>query len=143
MVDKAEYTVTLHVTCQHPPRGGDFGVQDKDKRLHPPMSMNGDVWVFECAVRVKQSEKTGMPNFLGEFAHGTADERFLYLSLRSHDGADDAWIKRIKVPLKMITWEQVMEAIQHEDSRLACTLDGATSGTVKLLGAGWQVIHGQ
>lgn len=143
-MDKLEYTVTLQVTCQHPPHErGDFGLQDKDKRLHPPTSANVDAWEFECVVRVKKNEKTVMPNFLGEFTHGTADERFLYLSLRSNDCAADAWIKRIKVPLKTITWEQVMEVIRHQDVKLVCTLDGAKSGTVKLLGAGWQVVQGQ
>jgi len=131
----AEYTVTLQVTCQRPPQG-DFGLQDKDERLHPPLSTQDDAAIFECAVRVKQNEKTGMPNFLGEFAHGTADERFLYLSLR---GAGDTWQRRIKVPLKSITWAQVMEAAGRENSKLACAVDSARSGTVKLLGAGWEV----
>lgn len=137
MVDKIEYTVTLQVTCQHPPIGyGDFGLQDKNDRLHPPASTSADAWTFECAVRVKQNEKTGMPNFLREFAHGTADKRFLYLSLR----ANDAYQKRIKVPLKSITWEQVLEAAGSEDSKLACAVNSARTGTVKLLGAGWQMV---
>jgi Family of unknown function (DUF5990) len=141
MADRLEYTVTLQVTCQYPPlQPGDFGLQDKDNRLSPPTSTNADAWTFECAVRVKQNEKTGMPNFLGEFTHGTAEERFLYLSLRSREGASNAWLKRIKVPLKSITWEQVMEAVRHEDVKLACTVEGIKSGMVKLLGVGWQVV---
>ncbi len=136
MADK-EYTITLQVTCQHPPLGhGDFGLQDKNDRLLPPTSTSADACIFECAVRVKQIEKTGMPNFLGEFAHGTAEERFLYLSLR----ANNAYLKRIKVPLKSITWEQVMEAAGRENAKLACAVDSARTGTVKLLGAGWQVV---
>lgn len=132
-----EYTITLQITVQHPPLGsGDFGLQDKDERLHPPISANNNTAIFECAVRVKQNEKTGTPNFLGEFAHGTVDERFLYLTLRPTFGSG----RRIKVPLKTITWAQVMEAVERENSKLACAVDSARSGTVKLLGAGWAVI---
>jgi len=139
MMDKLEYTLTLQITVQRPPIGqGDFGLQDKNNRLYPPAlaSANDDAWTFECAVRVKQNEKTGMPNFLGEFAHGTADERFLYLTLRPMFGSG----RRIKVPLKSITWAQVIEAAGRENSKLACAVDSAKSGTVKLLGAGWEIV---
>jgi hypothetical protein len=62
------------------------------------------------------------------------------LSLRSVDGPEGAWIRRIKVPLKSITWEQVKAAARHAEAWLACTVDGGGSGTVKLLGSGWQVV---
>jgi len=65
----------------------------------------------------------------------------VYLSLRSVDGPEDAWVRRIKVPLKSITWEQVEAAARHADARLACTVDGGGSGTVKLISRGWQVVR--
>jgi hypothetical protein len=63
------------------------------------------------------------------------------LSLRSVDGPEGAWIRRIKVPLKSITWEQVEAAAQHAEARLAGTVEGGGSGTVKLIGSGWQVVR--
>jgi hypothetical protein len=83
---------------------------------------------------------SGPPNFSGALTHGTPADRFLYLSQRSPDGPEAAWIKRIKVPLKSITWEQVAAAARQPTSRLACTVDGGGSGTVKLIGTGWQVL---
>jgi hypothetical protein len=83
----------------------------------------------------------GPPNFSGVFTHGSPQERFLYLSLRSAEGPEDAWIRRIKVPLKSITWEQVEAAARHKEARLACTVDGGSSGTVKLISGGWRLVR--
>lgn len=142
MAAQTEHRVTLEITCLHPPaRQGAFGLQDKNRRLHPPLQEVGGSVVFRCTVRVKREAASDPPNFLGAFTHGTPKERFLYLSLRPADGPDDAWIRRLKVPLKPITWEQVEAAAGHADARLACTVDGAGAGTVKLIRDGWQILR--
>ncbi len=136
MTDQTGLQVTLEITCLRPPVGqGTFGLQDKNERLHPPAPAAGGSAVFHCQVQAKPALAGGPPNFSGAFTHGTPQDRFLYLSLRSADGPEGAWIKRIKVPLKSITWEQVAAA-----ARLACTVDGGGSGTVKLISSGWQVV---
>ena len=141
MTGKTDPQVTLEITCLRPPtRQGAFGLQDKNQRLYPPAQDIGGSAVFRCQVGAKPAPASGPPNFSGAFTHGTPQDRFLYLSLRSADGAEGAWIKRIKVPLKSITWEQVEAAARHADARLACTVDGGGSGTVKLIGGGWQVV---
>ena len=142
MTDQTEPQVTLEITCLLPPtRQGAFGLQDKNRRLHPPVQEAGGSAVFRCQVRAKPAAASGPPNFSGAFTHGTPTDRFLYLSLRSVDGPEEAWIRRIKVPLKSITWEQVEAAARHADARLACTVDGGGSGTVKLISKGWQVVR--
>ena len=143
MTDQTEPQVTLEITCLRPPtRPGSFGLQDKNRRLHPPAQEAGGSAVFRCQVRAKPAAAGGPPNFSGAFTHGTPQERFLYLSLRSADSPEEAWIRRIKVPLKSITWQQVETAARHADARLACTVDGGGSGTVKLISGGWQVVKG-
>jgi len=142
VTDQTEAQVTLEITCLLPPTGqGAFGLQDKNRRLHPPAQEAGGSAVFRCQLRAKPAAASGPPNFSGAFTHGTPQDRFLYLSLRSVDGPEEAWIKRIKVPLKSITWEQVAAAARHADARLVCTVDGGGSGTVKLIGQGWQVVR--
>ncbi len=142
MTEQTEHQVTLEITCLQPPtRQGVFGLQDKNRRLHPPAQEAGGSAVFRCQVRAKPAAASGPPNFLGAFTHGTPQDRFLYLSLRPVDGPEDAWIRRIKVPLKPITWEQVDAAAGHADARLTCTVDGGGSGTVKLISRGWQVVR--
>lgn len=140
MTDQTELQVTLEITCLRPPTGG-FGLQDKNQRLQPPARAVGEAAVFRCQVRAKPAAASGPPNFSGDFAHGTPQERFLYLGLRAGAGPESAWIKRIKVPLKSITWEQVEAAARHADARLTCTVDGGGSGTVKLTSGGWQVVR--
>jgi hypothetical protein len=142
VTDQTEPQVTLEITCLRPPtRQGAFGLQDKNQRLHPPAQAATDSAVFRCQVRAKPAAASGPPNFSGAFTHGTPQDRFLYLSTASEDGPNAAWIRRIKVPLKSITWEQVETAARHADARLACTVDGGGSGTVKLIGRGWQVVR--
>jgi hypothetical protein len=69
---------------------------------------------FTIPLRVEQNAKTGTPNFLGPFTHGTPQERFLYLCWGEwKDGAWDGF-RRAKVPLKQLTWEQVAAAIEQE-----------------------------
>ena len=143
MTDKTDLQVTLEITCLRPPtRPGVFGLQDKNQQLHPAAQGTADSAIFRCQVVAKPAAASGPPNFSGAFTHGTPQDRFLYLSLRSADSPQGAWIKRIKVPLKSITWEQVEVAASHADARLACTVDGAGSGTVKLVSGGWQVVRG-
>ena len=143
MTDQTEPHVTLEITClRAPTRDGAFGLQDNNRRLHPPAQEAGGSAVFRCQVRARPAAAGGPPNISGAFTHGTPQERFLYLSLRSADSPEEAWIKRIKVPLKSITWQQVEAAARHADARLACTVDGGGSGTVKLISGGWQVVRG-
>ncbi len=142
MTDQTEPQVTLEITClRAPTQQGVFGLQDKNGRLLPPTQQAGGSAVFRCQVRAKPAAASGPPNFSGACTHGSPQERFLYLSLRSVDDPEGAWIKRIKVPLKSITWEQVEAAASHKEARLACTVDGGGSGTVKLITGGWQVVR--
>jgi hypothetical protein len=60
---------------------GEFGLQDKAEALHPgAVDAEGRV-VF--AFSLELNEDGAKPNFLGGFAHGPRDGRFLYLSWRN------------------------------------------------------------
>jgi hypothetical protein len=140
MTDKQEYSISFYVSCHHPPYElGEFGLQDKAQQLHPPVKVHELVWEFQCQLRVSKSEKTGMPKFRGNFVQGTSDKPFLYLSLRERNGV--AWIRRIKVPLHVITWEQVRALTQTKNGKFLASIDGTKSGTVELLSNGWQIIE--
>ena len=62
---------------------------------------------FDISLRVKSGPDPERPVFLGEFAHGTPDARFLHLGWKPDR---PGWINRAKVPLAAITWAQVREA---------------------------------
>ena len=84
----------------------DFGVQDKANVLHPGKTERSGHVVFDVVLDMK-TEKTAKPVFLGDFAHGTPKERFLYLSWRNSNGA---YAQRLKLPLGAITWGDIDKA---------------------------------
>ena len=156
---RLERRVRLRVICQRPPSpgqyGAEFGLQDNSTTaewvIHSgqPRS-NGDIH-FECECRVRSHQRTGSPSFLGPFVHGDASQRFLYLSWRPagwRPGQPEppcpTWVRRIKVHLSSITWEQideswtrggVLEAVVPGTGR-----DGGPScASVPLIGGGWTV----
>ena len=82
-----------------------FGLQDKDEVLHRgKVDAEGRV-VFELSLDVKPG--ASQPIFLGDFAHGSPKERFLYLSWRQAHGN---WAQRLKLPLGGISWADLERA---------------------------------
>ena len=155
---RPEQHIRLRVICRKPLQpqryGAEFGLQDNsttvDWVIHAGQSQpNGDVH-FECECRVRPHQRTGLPNFLGPFVHGVASQRFLYLSWRpvgwrpSQPGPPcPAWLRRMKVHLRSISWKQieeltrggVLEAVVPGTGR-----DGGPScASVPLVDGGWTV----
>ena len=156
---RPEQTIRLRVICQRPPApqrpGAEFGLQDNsstaDWVIHAGQTYPGGDVHFECGCRVRPHPRTGSPSFLGPFVHGDASRRFLYLSWRpagwrprQPDPPCPAWLRRIKVHLSSIRWEQIEESV-----RSGGVLEAAVPGTgrdggpscasVPLVGGGWTV----
>lgn len=121
-----ERVVRLQIRCINPPVGV-FGLQDKNRRLSTGQPQPDRSLLFECELRAKQSAD-GTPAILGAFAHGTSTDRFLYLTLLRDDTDQAEIVKRIKVKLSSITWEQI-----EQGSVLQATVDGRGAASVKLL----------
>lgn len=132
--------IKLRIICLNPPeQDADvyFGLQDKSNDLKPGTPREDGALVFTCELKTAAGEGTEVPNFTGSFTHGTPKERFLYLSYGSQAGGVWNWMKRIKIPLKEITWEQV-ETAANDNHVLEATVDGRQAATVKLI-EGWKV----
>ena len=133
-------TVHLRLICQNPPpaqRDGRpviFGLQDKDRVLQPGRHTGDGSLVFECDVNAIPGAD-GTANIRGKFAHGPAAGRFLYLGLRYADAKDDDWIRRLKIPLSGITWEQA-----NSGKTLEAKVDGHRAGSVALIGGAWKTL---
>lgn len=156
---RPEQRIRLCVICQRPPPpqryGAEFGLQDNsttaDWVIHAGQTYpSGDVR-FECECRVRPHQSTGSPNFLGPFVHGDASKRYLYLSWRpvgwrpsQPDPPCPAWLRRIKVQLSSISWEQIEESVTRDGVLEAIVpgtgRDGGPScASVPLVGGGWTV----
>ncbi len=84
-----------------------FGLQDTSGALHPGVTEADGAVTFAFSLEVKTGH-TGVPIFLGPFAHGPPGKRFLYLGWRNHDGA---FAQRLILPLSPIGWDQVRGAL--------------------------------
>lgn len=133
----ANQTVPLRVICVNPPPGT-FGLQTKAREIVEGELLPDGRLQFLLELRVKQTA-TGQPNFTGPAAHGSANERFLYLMLQDDAGSEVRIVKRIKVHLKTITWAQVEAVRANPGAFLEAAVDGRGAASVPLLGDGWTV----
>ncbi|MDZ4767078.1 MAG: DUF5990 family protein [Chloroflexota bacterium] len=135
MADKL--TVKLRLIVLHPPSedGAIFGLQDQSGALRAGSAVTEGL-AFDCTLNAVEMDD-GSANFTGDFAHGTLKDRFMYASTAdpAHPGE---WVRRIKVPLRGITWAQV-EAAVRDDQRLTGRVDGRRSALVSMLGKGWEI----
>ena len=129
-----EREVTLRVIVERPPGGVDIGVQEghgNDYKTVQTQKFTKQDLQFEFPIRVKEG-KNGQPNFLGSFAQGPANSRFIYLDIGTYAGQTNTqWSRRLKIPLTGITWpmiEQASDASVIMEARVACTgKDGGPS----------------
>ncbi|HTD97727.1 MAG TPA: DUF5990 family protein [Mucilaginibacter sp.] len=139
--------LTLRIILENPPSGIDFGLQ----------SGNGNNYItvqrqrsgindlnFEFEIKVKKTVE-GKPNFLGPYAQGTIDDRFVYIDIGTYAGhSDSVWGRRLKVPLKSISWADIEQATTGANKILETRVPGTardgspTCATVKPFG-GWYV----
>lgn len=138
-----ERQVTLRVIVEKPPGGVDIGVQEghgNDYKTVQKQRFTKQDLRFEFPIRVKEG-KNGQPNFLGAFAQGPANSRFIYLDIGTYAGQTNTpWGRRLKIPLAGITWpmiEQASDASVIEVRVPGTGRDGGpTCGTVKQF-SGW------
>ena len=134
--------IQLRILCRVPPpateRGNptEFGLQDKQRLLHAGMAQDETALMFVCDCTVKGTPGEGMPRLGGPFVHGTVAEPFVYLAWRHADAPVGAWIRRMKIPLKQISWDDVA-AVEGIDRYLLATIDAFGSRVTAILPEGW------
>lgn len=102
--------LTLHIHLRQPPAGVLFGLQkgggNNYETVQKQLSADKNL-LFTVVVNLKTG-KDGGPDFSGPFVHGKPGERFIYLDIGTLAGqTDSVWTRRLKVPLRDITWEMV------------------------------------
>ena len=140
------YEVTLRVNVLEPLAGVNMQVQQGKDRLLPPAKVTAGRIFFEFAVKVDLS--SGTPNFLGAFAQGPKNARFIYVNSGTYAGQPDSgWGRRAKISLMKITAEQVRHVARSPGGRLEVTVHGVgrdggpVCANVKSAADGWQVIN--
>ena len=141
-----EREVSLRIVVERPPAGVFFALQkgsgNNYETVQTVESKSADLH-FEFEVRVREG-KDGRPNFLGPFVQGPTHERFVYLDIGTCAGQTNTpWSRRLKIPLRGITWELIAQAEKSSSAALEARVAGTgkdggpNCATVKPF-AGWK-----
>jgi len=136
--------IPLRIRVMNPVPGVSMQVQRGKDELLPPVRESRDVLVFEFPITVDLSAAT--PNFLGKYAQGPKDERFVYVNSGQRAGQKDTcWDRRAKISLMDITKKQIEAAISTPDMIMDVCFKGTggdggpTCASVK--GLEWKVVR--
>ena len=103
--------LALRIVWLDPLPGVHHAVQSGKKDLVPATHSTSRELVFDLSVRVRDDRPDGQPNFLGPFAQGPRDARFVYVNSGTYAAqTDTCWSRRAKIPLTGITWQLIDEA---------------------------------
>jgi hypothetical protein len=140
--------VGFRIVVIGPPTSVTFRLQKGRGELVPPAREFPEALEFELTLRVGEPLPGGAPRFLGPFAQGPPDARFVYVCSGTLAGqADSCWTRRAKVPLASIPSSLVRGAIRSQGT-LEATIAGTgrdggpCCGTVPLEGGSWRLAGG-
>lgn len=118
-------------------------VQRRKDELLPPASVSETEISFEFDITVDIVEAS--LNFLGKYAQGPKDSRFVYVNSGTSAGQTNTeCARRAKLSLMSITKKQIETILENRGSRLATTMPGIgrdggpTCASVK--GLEWKVV---
>jgi hypothetical protein len=102
--------------------------------------------LFEFTVNVKGERKSAAPQFSGPVVQGPPADRFLYIDIGTYAGQEDScWSRRMKIPLRGITWDMIGWLMDNPKSVLEASVPGTgrdgtpTCATVKPFD-GWKLV---
>jgi hypothetical protein len=139
-----KHEVGLRIIVEAPLAGVTMKVQRGRNYLLPPASKTVDRLVFEFSISVDLS--SGSPNFLGEYAQGPKDARFVYVNCGTSAGQmHSPWTRRAKLSLMSVTRGQIERLLNDEALILKTSFAGTggrdggpTCASVK--GIEWKVV---
>ncbi|MEO8648001.1 MAG: DUF5990 family protein, partial [Acidobacteriota bacterium] len=143
---RMKHEVPFRIIVAAPPPGVDLRMQKGRFELMPPVHNNAYGQSFDFSLDVDVS--TGSPNFLGQFAQGPKDKRFVYINSGTYAGqCDSCWSRRAKVPLMTITTEQIDAVLASPGSLIEARIDGTgrdggpVCASIKQFAKPWTVVQ--
>lgn len=138
-----KYQIPFRVVVNEPLPGVAMRVQRGKDELLDPTSTTADSIAFDFEMTVDVSGDG--PNFLGKYAHGPKNSRFVYVNSGTYAGQHPtAWGRRAKLSLMAITIKQVGEVVDNTDRCFEIVMPGVgrdggpTCASVK--GIEWRVV---
>jgi hypothetical protein len=118
-----KYQIPFRVIVDRPLAGVLMGVQKGRDELMQPLRVSeaGLSFEFEISVDVAGDSL----NFLGKFAQGPKNARFVYVNSGTYAGqVQTVWARRAKLSLMSITRKQIEDVIENQKSLLETTMPG-------------------
>lgn len=142
-----ERELNLRIVLEKPTAGVDFGLQKGRGNAYEAIQTQrskGKDLNFDFTARAKATGKGAAPNFLGPFVQGPTGERFVYIDIGTYAGqTETCWSRRLKIPLRGITWKMVEEVIEGKsllETRVAGSgKDGSPSCATPKPFSGWKL----
>ncbi|HEX3100148.1 MAG TPA: DUF5990 family protein [Pyrinomonadaceae bacterium] len=135
--------IPIRITVLRPLAGVSMKVQRGKDELLPPIAVEENAIAFEFEITVDLSAAT--PNFLGKYAQGPKDQRFIYVNSGSYAGQPGTcWNRRAKISLMSVTREQIEALVAKPGTILEAKFEGIgrdggpTCASVK--GVEWKVV---
>ena len=138
-----KYQVPFRIVVDKPLSGVTMRVQRGKEELLEPTRTSAGAIAFEFDITVDVNGDR--PNFLGKYAQGPKDARFVYVNSGTYAGQHaTAWARRAKLSLMTISAKQ-LEAVMEDPARCLETVmpgvgrdGGPTCASVK--GIEWKVV---
>jgi hypothetical protein len=135
-----ERELNFLIILERPPAGVDYALQEGSGNNYKTVQMQrstGQDLTFRFSARVREG-KDGKPNFLGPFVQGPTHERFVYLDIGTYAGQTNTiWSRRLKIPLRGITWEMIDKKQSLETRVPGTAKDGSPTCATANPFAGW------
>ena len=135
--------IGIRIRVTNPLKGVTMQVQRGKCELLPPIKNTASEMVFEFDIDVNVS--SGVPNFLGAYAQGPKDARFVYVNSGTYAAeTGSVFGRRAKLSLMSVTKKQVQDVLASNTARLETTFPGVgrdggpTCASVK--GLEWTVV---
>src|SRR5687768_5923267 len=115
--------IPVRIKVMAPLAGVTMMIQRGKDELLPPAKTSRELLLFEFEIVADVSR--GAPNFLGPFAQGPRDARFIYVNSGTYAGQQDTgWARRAKISLMSVTREQIEQVAAKPGSRLEASMKG-------------------
>jgi hypothetical protein len=138
-----KHEIPMRITVARPLPGVTMQVQRGKDELLPPSASSASAVSFDFTITVDLSSET--PNFLGKFAQGPKDQRFVYVNSGTYAGQHSCWGRRAKISLMTITREQIEKILASSGARLEAEIAGTARdggpmcASVPVIG-GWRIV---
>ncbi len=109
-----ENPLTLRIVLENPTPGVNYGLQEGKGSGYKTIQIkrsDGENFEFECSISVNFRENKA-PVFLGPFAQGPAEDRFIYIDIGTLAGQKNScWNRRLKIYLRGIESGIIQQAL--------------------------------